>query len=125
MGHLTRSYFDYTQFNLGLSSSFIGEESSPFLFDRMVDQNTLSGGVVQQIYGPILLGVQTSFNLDTGRSIDTSFSLEYRRRTHGLFAQYSPTQQTGLLGFRISQFNWVGQPDRFDSEGSNQNVQVQ
>lgn len=125
MGHLTRNYFDYTQFNLTFSSSFIGEDTSPFLFDRLVDQNTLSGGIVQQIYGPILLGFQTSFNLDTGRTIDTSFSLEYRRRTHGLFAQYSPTLQTGLLGFRVSQFNWVGNPDRFDGDGGNQNVEVQ
>ena len=125
LGHLSRDYLDYTQFNLGLSSSFIGGEGSPFLFDRLVDQNTLSGGLVQQIYGPFLLGFQTAFNLDTGRAINTSFSVEYRRRTYGLVAQYSPTQETGFFGFRLSQFDWVGRPDPFDGEATNQNLQVQ
>ncbi|MFH7243999.1 MAG: DUF3769 domain-containing protein [Spirulina sp.] len=125
LGHFSRNYFDYTQFNLGLSSSFIGGDGSPFFFDRLVDQNTLSGGIVQQIYGPLLLGFQTSFNLDTGREIDTSFSVEYRRRTYGLVAQYSPTQETGFFGFRLSQFDWVGRPDPFDGEATNQDVQVQ
>ncbi len=124
LGHLARNYWDYTQFNLGFSGSFIGRDDSPFLFDRLVDQNTVSGGIVQQIYGPVLLGFQTAFNLDTGREIDTRFSVEYRRRTYGLVAQYSPTQETGFLGFRLSQFDWVGRPDPFDSDATNQNVQV-
>lgn len=128
LGHLSRNYLDYTQFNLGLSSSLVGGEGSPFLFDRLVDQNTLSGGVVQQIYGPILLGFQTAFNLNTGQEIDTSFSFEYRRRTYGLVARYSPTQETGFLGFRLSQFDWVGRSDPFDSdslEGEARNSDVQ
>lgn len=124
LGHLARNHWDYTQFNLGISSNFIGGEGSPFLFDRLVDQNTLSGGIVQQIYGPVLLGFQTAFNLDTGQEIDTRFSVEYRRRTYGLVAQYSPTQETGFLGFRLSQFDWVGRPDPFDGDATNQNVQV-
>lgn len=125
MGHFSRRYLDYTQFNLGLSSSFISGDGSPFFFDRLVDQNTISGGIVQQIYGPLLLGFQTSFNLDTGREIDTSFSVEYRRRTYGILAQYSPTQETGFFGFRLSQFDWTGRTDRFDGEATNQGVQVQ
>ncbi len=106
-GRLTRNFFDYTQFNLGFSSSFVGDSRSPFLFDRAVDQNVLSGGILQQIYGPILLGFQTSFNVDTGQKIDTSLIFEYRRRTYGISVRYSPIQETGLVEFRLSNFNWT------------------
>jgi hypothetical protein len=106
-GRLTRNYFDYTQFNLGLSSSLVGGKESPFLFDRAVDQNVLSGGILQQIYGPILVGFQTAFNLDTGQKIDTSLIVEYRRRTYGISVRYSPIQETGLVEFRLSNFDWT------------------
>jgi hypothetical protein len=106
-GRLTSNYFDYTQFNLGLSSSLVGGKESPFLFDRAVDQNVLSGGILQQIYGPILVGFQTSFNLDTGQKIDTSLIVEYRRRTYGISVRYSPIQETGLVEFRLSNFDWT------------------
>ncbi|MGF1516730.1 MAG: DUF3769 domain-containing protein [Nodosilinea sp.] len=115
LGRLQRSTFDYTQFNIGFSHSFIGGDSSPFLFDRAVDQTVLSGGIVQQIYGPFLAGFQTALNLDTGRIIDTNLIFEYRRRAYGLLLNYSPTQQTGFLGFRISSFDWVGRTAPFDA----------
>lgn len=125
VGHLSRNYLDYTQFNLGLFRGFIGGDDSPFLFDRQVDRSVISGGVVQQIYGPVLLGVQTAFNLNTGREIDTSVSLEYRRRTYGLVAHYSPTRETGFLGFRLSQFDWTGPTDPFDSDSPTSTLPLQ
>jgi hypothetical protein len=85
----------------------VGESRSPVLFDRAVDQNVLSGGILQQIYGPILLGFQTSFNVDTGQKIDTSLIFEYRRRTYSISVRYSPIQETGLVEFRLSNFNWT------------------
>jgi hypothetical protein len=119
LGRLSRNYFDYTRFNIGYSTSFIGGDDSPFLFDRSVDTNVLSGGIIQQIYGPILAGFQTSVNLDTGEQIDTDFILEYRRRAYGLFFQYSPERETGFLGFRISDFDWTGRTRPFDEEFTN------
>ena len=116
LGHLQRNYFDYTQFNIGYSATFVGGDESPFLFDREVDTNVLSGGIIQQIYGPLLAGFQTSFNLDTGQEIDTDFIVEYRRRAYGLLFQYSPNRETGFLGFRISDFDWTGRTRRFDEE---------
>lgn len=106
-GRLTKNYFDYTQFNLGFSNSLVGDSRSPFLFDRAVDQNVLSGGILQQIYGPILVGFQTAFNVDTGQKIDTTLILEYRRRTYNIAVRYSPIQETGLVEFRLSNFNWA------------------
>jgi hypothetical protein len=116
LGHLQRNYLDYTQFNIGYSTSLIGGDESPFLFDRAVDTNVLSGGIIQQIYGPLLAGFQTSINLETGDEIDTDFILEYRRRAYGFLFQYSPERETGFLGFRISDFNWIGRTRPFDAD---------
>jgi hypothetical protein len=118
VGHLRRNTFDYTAFNLGFSKGIIAGDISPFLFDRVIDQNVLSAGIVQQIYGPVLAGFQTSINVDSGREIDTTFILEYRRRSYGLEFRYSPRQDTGFLGFRLSDFNWTGRTAPFDSVDS-------
>ncbi|MBU6229923.1 MAG: DUF3769 domain-containing protein [Cyanobacteria bacterium REEB459] len=106
LGHLVADYLDYTQFNIGISSSLAQGDNSPFLFDRAVDQNVFSAGILQQIYGPFLLGLQTSFNINTGQQIDTALVAEYRRRTYGIAIRYSPTQEAGVLEFRLSNFNW-------------------
>lgn len=118
LGHLRRNYLDYTQFNIQYSTSFITGEDSPFFFDRAVDNKVLSGGIIQQIYGPLLAGFQTSINLNTGEEIDTDFILEYRRRAYGVLLQYSPTRETGFLGFRISDFNWSGRTLPFDADSA-------
>lgn len=115
LGHLQRNAFDYTQFNIGFSHTVLGGDTSPFLFDRSVDRNVLSGGIIQQLYGPFLAGFQAAINLDTGRTIDTNLIFEYRRRAYGLLFTYSPKQETGFLGFRISAFDWVGRTAPFDS----------
>jgi lipopolysaccharide export system protein LptA len=119
-GHLSRPYFDYTRFNVGYYRALIGGDDSPFLFDRNVDRNVLSFGLTQQVYGPFLLGFQTAINLDTGNDVNTEFILEYSRRSYGIVLRYSPTQQTGAFGFRLSNFNWLGNTDPFDNEGTRQ-----
>ncbi|HEY9877101.1 MAG TPA: DUF3769 domain-containing protein [Leptolyngbyaceae cyanobacterium] len=115
-GHFSRDFLDYTQFNLGFSKSVVGGATSPFLFDRNVDQNVVSGGIVQQIYGPFRAGFQTSFNLDTGRLFDTDLIFEYSRRAYGFVLRYNPSQSTGFLGFRLSDFSWIGRGENFDPE---------
>jgi hypothetical protein len=114
-GHLSRTYLDYTRFNLGYYRAFVGGQESPFLFDRDVDQNVLSFGLTQQVYGPLLLGFQTSLNLDSGSDVNTDFIIEYSRRAYGVLLRYSPTQGVGFLGFRLSNFNWLGNSNPFDN----------
>lgn len=116
LGHLSDNFFDYTRFNLGFYEAFLANENSPFLFDRNVDRRVLTFGVVQQIVGPILLGFQTSINLETDETINTEIIGEYSRRTYGLVVRYSPTQETGSIGFRLSDFNWLGSGSPFDDE---------
>jgi len=113
LGHFSRDFLDSTIFNLSYQRAFIGEGGSPFTFDRDVDQNVLSGGIIQQIYGPFRLGFQTSINLDTGENIDTDFILEYSRRTYGIVVRFNPEQASGFIGFRLSEFDWDGRAARF------------
>ncbi len=113
LGHFSKDFFDSTSFNLTYQRSFIGDGASPFLFDRDVDQNVISGGILQQIYGPFRLGFQTSFNLDTGDVINTDYVLEYSRRTYSIVLRYSPTQLAGFVGFRLNEFDWAGRAPAF------------
>ncbi|MEO0539275.1 MAG: DUF3769 domain-containing protein [Cyanobacteria bacterium P01_A01_bin.105] len=113
-GHLSEPVLDYSRFNIGYYQAFVGGDDSPYLFDRDVDRRVLSFGLVQQVYGPFLLGFQTSLNLDSGDDVSTDLILEYSRRTYGILLRYSPTRSTGAIGFRLSDFSWVGSGDPFD-----------
>ncbi len=106
-GHFSRPYLDYTSFNISYSQGLVSGQS-PFLFDRYVDTKVLAVGFTQQIYGPVRVGFQTYFNLDTGRQISTDYILEYSRRTYGIVLRYNPSQRLGSINFRISDFDWTG-----------------
>ncbi|MEL6939531.1 MAG: DUF3769 domain-containing protein [Cyanobacteria bacterium J06598_1] len=115
LGHFARNFGDYTRLNIGYSQSFIGDASSPFLFDREVDRNVLTLGMNQQLYGPFLVGYQTALSFDGGGPINSIYSLEYSRRTYGLLLRYDTVQNTGSIGFRLSNFRWIGDTNPFDT----------
>lgn len=115
IGNFSRSYLDYTAFNVSYSQG-LNSGLSPFLFDRYVDNKVLSAGITQQIYGPFRLGFQTSVNLDTGRESSTDYILEYNRRSYGFTLRYNPVLQLGGFSIRISDFNWSGGTDPFSNE---------
>ena len=116
-GHLSKQTLDYTRFNIGYYQAFVGGDDSPFLFDRDVDRRVLSVGLMQQVYGPFLLGFQTSLNLDNGDDVSTDYIAEYSRRSYGILVRYSPSRSTGAIGFRINDFSWIGNSDPFDGPG--------
>lgn len=113
LGHFSRSWLDYTGFNVTYSQSIRGDRS-PFLFDRDVDRQNISLGITQQIYGPIRLGFQTSFNLNDNDEISTDYVLEYSRRTHNITLRYNPVLEIGSISLRISDFNWRGNSEPFE-----------
>lgn len=115
-GHFSRPTFDYTAFNVTYSQ-VIGAGQSPFLFDRTADTRTLGFGITQQIYGPLRLGFQSSYNLDTGEAISTDYIMEYSRRAYGITLRYNPVLSIGSIGLRISDFNWDGGTEPFAGSG--------
>jgi hypothetical protein len=116
-GRSSRDFLDYTAFNIFYSLTALDGES-PFTFDRVADRQVLTLGITQQVYGPFRVGVQTSLNLDEGREIDTTYSIEYSRRTYGITLSYSPVREAAAIGFRISDFNWTGDPGPFSGLGA-------
>ncbi|NJM96936.1 MAG: DUF3769 domain-containing protein [Phormidesmis sp. RL_2_1] len=92
----------------------------PFLFDREVDRNILYYGLTQQIYGPFLLGFQSAYSLDQNRNISSVYTLEYSRRTYGILLRYDATQSAASIGFRLSNFSWLGDTDPFDTPRTRQ-----
>jgi Protein of unknown function (DUF3769) len=116
-GNFSKSFFDYTAFNLSYSNR-LSEGRSPFLFDRIADEQVLGAGITQQVYGPFRVGIQTYFNLDTGRQIDTTYSLEYKRRAYSLAVSFSPIREAAAVSLQISDFNWTGDPGRFSGLGA-------
>ncbi|MGF1601832.1 MAG: DUF3769 domain-containing protein [Thermosynechococcaceae cyanobacterium] len=114
VGHFSRPYFDYTSFNLGYAQ-VLRSGTSPFAFDRVVDEKVLSAGILQHIYGPFRLGVQTSLNVDTGEFFNTDIILDYSRRTYGVTLRYTPEAESISLLFRVGGFNWVGNRGPLDS----------
>jgi hypothetical protein len=116
-GHFSRRFFDYTAFNLGYAKTILDGES-PFLFDRVADEQVVSGGITQQIYGPLRFGIQASYNLDSGDDIDTVLTLEYSRRTYSISATYSTGRSSASVSFRLNDFNWTGDPGPFSGLGS-------
>lgn len=115
-GQFSRDFLDYTGFSISYGRLF-RDGQSPFLFDRAVDQEVLSFGIVQQIYGPFRIGFQTTLNLETNERISTDYVLEYSRRTYGILIRYNPELEIGSLSFRISDFNWNGGTRPFDDLG--------
>jgi hypothetical protein len=110
VGNFTKDFFDYTGLNLSYTQAF-SSGKSPFLFDRIADNRSFTFGIVQQIYGPIRLGIQHSWSLDTGNVFDSVYSLEYARRTYSVVVRYNPTQGLGEILLRISDFNWTRPPN--------------
>ncbi len=113
LGNFSKSSFDYTGFNLNYYQQYPGSGTSPFLFDRLVNNRVLSAGINQQISGPFRLGVQTSFDLNSGQQISTDYYVEYSRRTYNLVVRYNPVLGLGSIGFRLNDFNWDGAAPKF------------
>lgn len=112
-GHFSRPVFDYTGFNVSFSQGLVSGQS-PFFFDRYVDQQILSFGLVQQIYGPVRVGFQSSYSLDQSKEISTDYFIEWSRRTYSLVLRYNPVLQLGAINIRVSDFNWTGNPGYFE-----------
>ncbi|BAQ64862.1 DUF3769 domain-containing protein [Geminocystis sp. NIES-3709] len=115
-GHFSNPFFDYTGFNVSFSQGFRGDQS-PFYFDRFADDQVLSLGLTQQLYGPIRAGLQSFINVKTNQEISTDYFIEYSRRTHNIIIRYNPVLEIGSVNLRISDFNWDGNAAPFGGTG--------
>ncbi|MCA1904541.1 MAG: DUF3769 domain-containing protein [Cyanobacteria bacterium KgW148] len=109
LGNYARDFFDYTKLDLSFSQTGqLGE--SPFLFDRIADSQIITAGIKQQLFGPIRVGYQQSWNPSTGNTTDSVYTIELERRTYALILRFNPSRETGEIFLRISDFNWNAPP---------------
>lgn len=105
IGAFVADTLDYTNIQITYSNGFLSG-ASPFLFDRITTREQLVLGGLQQLYGPVRVGAETTVDLQSGRSVDTTYQLNYDRRTYGLSLRYNPVRETGALELRVDSFNW-------------------
>lgn len=116
-GNFSKPFLDYTGISVLYTYNAVGGET-PFDFDRVNDIQVLNLGITQQLYGPFRLGISSAFYLESedlnrDNTADTSFFLEYSRRTYAITLSYSPEREAGALNLRINDFNWIGTPSPF------------
>lgn len=104
-GDFTQNTFDYTNVSATYSNGFLAG-ASPFLFDRITTREQLVLGILQQVYGPIRVGAETTIDLQLGENVDTTYTLGYDRRTYGVNVKFNPIRQTGSFELRVDSFNW-------------------
>ncbi|MCS6959212.1 MAG: DUF3769 domain-containing protein [Pseudanabaenaceae cyanobacterium SKYGB_i_bin29] len=109
LGNYSRDFLDYTKLDLRYSQT---EQAgnSPFLFDRIADKQVITAGIKQQLFGPIRIGYQQSWNPITGRITDSVYTLELERRSFAVILRINPQRETGEIFLRISDFNWNAPP---------------
>lgn len=115
-GEFIDDSFDYTGLNVTYSNGIL-RGASPFFFDRIISRERLRVGLLQQVYGPIRFGVETSIDLETRRRLDSIYTLGYDRRTYGFTVRYNPVQRSGGFRLRIDDFNWADIPRDIDGTG--------
>ena len=115
LGHFSRPWFDYTAFNIAYQQRFRNGES-PFLFDRVGENEIIGFGLTQQIYGPFRVGFQAAYSIDREEIIDSNFTIDYSRRTFGITLRFNPERQQGSVIFRLTDFNWTGSGSVFDDD---------
>ena len=111
LGKLERGFLDYTKLSVmpGVKIKF---GHSPFKFDKVIDLKTLNIGLMQQIYGPLILDVVSNLNIDNssknyGQYYDTKLGLLWHKRSYECGIYYHPDNDAGGLFFRINGFKFA------------------
>ena len=112
MGSLKNNFLDYTSISATASYIFKSGES-PFAFDDIDNTTLLDFDVEQQLYGPMILSVKTSLNLDAnhddyGKFSKPLFGLDIKRRAYNIGAFYNSSSKSFGVQFKIFDFDYRG-----------------
>ena len=110
LGRLERNFLDYTKLFI-MPGIKVKAGNSPFKFDNAIDLKTLNIGFMQQIYGPIILDVNSNLNIDNssdnfGEYYDTKLGLLYQKRSYEYGIYYHPNNDAGGIFFRLNGFKF-------------------
>ena len=112
LGALKRKFLDYTY----LSANFnyvLKDGDSPFAFDNINKDPKINFNYEQQIFGPLVFGLQTSLNLDNGDFSNPYYALDFKRRAYAIGAFYNSVEESLGIKFNIFNFDYSGLAPKF------------
>ncbi len=110
LGRLKRNFLDYTKLSV-MPGIKIKAGNSPFKFDNAIDLKTLNIAFMQQIYGPLMVDIVSTLNIDNssdnyGDYFDTKLGLLWHKRAYEFGIYYHPNNDAGGFYFRINGFDF-------------------
>ena len=91
---------------------------SPFEFDDFEESSRILFGIKQQIYGPLLLSLSTSYNIDNnsndyGVFENKKISLGVSRRAYSFGLLYDEDQKSIGVEFKVFNFGYNNKTSKF------------
>ena len=116
-GNFKKRFLDYTKFSIYPKFTYV-EGNSPFDFDQAIDNHEIEISLNQQLIGPILLKINTDYNLDTNSSkykelTNLRYEISWNRRAYNINIYYNDDSKTGGINFNLHNFNFDGMGSRF------------
>ncbi len=111
-GSLRSKFFDFTKFS-SIATYTLKEGKSPFAFDDVNDSFRVKFNLEQQLYGPLVLNLESYLNLnnkdkDYGSFKESVFGLDLKRRAYNVGFFYKPTSKSIGIKFNIFNFDYSG-----------------
>ena len=112
VGSLRNKFIDYTKFS-SIATYTLKDGKSPFAFDDVNDSFRVKFNLEQQIYGPLVLNLESYLNLnnkdkDYGSFKESVFGLDLKRRAYNVGFFYKPTSKSIGIKFNIFNFDYSG-----------------
>lgn len=107
-GSLENKFLDYTKISI-FPEFIIKNGQSPFSFDDFNNDSRIKFDIKQQIFGPLIFGLQANLNINTdsskyGNLENKKVSIELSRRAYSLGLSYLEDDNSVLFGFEIFNF---------------------
>ena len=114
---MKKKFLDYSRLALTYNYIFKDRES-PFKFDNIDKGASIDFDFNQQLYGPLIYGYNSKFNLDShsadyGKFSDGTYFLDFSRRAYSIGVFYKPSENSAGIQLKIFNFGYNGIPERF------------
>ncbi len=107
LGSLKKNFLDYSLIDVKFNNILKGGES-PFTFDSINPDPKIEFNFEQQLYGPIILSYETTYNLESGEYSDPNYGIDINRRAYSVGAFYNSAQKSLGIKFDVFNFDYSG-----------------
>tara|TARA_B100001287_G_scaffold268205_1_gene264216 strand:+ start:2545 stop:4677 length:2133 start_codon:yes stop_codon:yes gene_type:complete len=117
LGSYKKKFFDYTKLNLEINSIF-KEGVSPFYFDNLDETERIKINLDQQLYGPILINIESYLIFDNnsddyGKFTSAKYGIGLKRRAYSVEGYYDSSSEAIGFNFQIYNFDYDGISPKF------------